>query len=219
MEEKMVILYVHGMGGGEDSRIPALLQEALDEVAPGRTRVVVRTYDFHPDKAAPAIAGWMEELRPRLVIGESLGAIHALALKGVPHLLVSPSLNAPIWLGLAAPLALIPGVSVLFDWIWKPRSGRRQTLHFSWKNLHRWPSYRRKALANSPAKGGRDAFFAFFGRHDHYRRSGVVRIGTWRKYYGAQSFTVYEGTHFMEEEYVRTLLRDAVLKYLDDAQD
>ena len=36
-------------------------------------------------------------------------------------------------------------------------------------------------------------------------RSGVVQIGLWEKYFG-QSYTVYEGTHFMEEEYIESLL-------------
>ena len=73
------ILYIHGMGGGEDSRIPAFLNDWFGAMRPD-IRVVVRTYDFHPDRAAAQIDAWYEELQPALVIGESLGANHALAL-------------------------------------------------------------------------------------------------------------------------------------------
>ena len=48
-------------------------------------------------------------------------------------------------------------------------------------------------------------YYAFFGKRDHYRKWGVVRISTWRKMFG-ETFQVYDGTHFMEEEYVRSLL-------------
>ena len=75
------ILYIHGMGGGEDSRIPSVLNEWFRKRRKD-IRVVVRTYDFHPDRAAAQIDGWYEELLPDLVIGESLGAVHALALYG-----------------------------------------------------------------------------------------------------------------------------------------
>ena len=51
-----------------------------------------------------------------------------------------------------------------------------------------------------------DEVFAFFGTRDHYRRSGVVSLRAWRKYFGEGTYTLYDGTHFMEEEYVHTLL-------------
>ena len=78
----MDILYIHGMGGGADSRIPSILKERLVVLAPA-LRVTVRTYDFAPDIACGQIAAWVEELKPGLVIGESMGAIHALAVSGV----------------------------------------------------------------------------------------------------------------------------------------
>ena len=64
----MNILYIHGMGGGADSRIPAILDEALRPAV----RVVCRTYSFDPEEAAAQIAAWVEELHPAVVIGESL---------------------------------------------------------------------------------------------------------------------------------------------------
>jgi pimeloyl-ACP methyl ester carboxylesterase len=64
------VLYIHGMGGGSDSRIPSILSEYIS--------VVTRTYSFDPDVAAEQISSWVDELKPVLVIGESLGALHAL---------------------------------------------------------------------------------------------------------------------------------------------
>ena len=55
---------------------------------------------------------------------------------------------------------------------------------------------------------------AFFGVDDHYMDSNIVSVKTWRKYFG-YSYSLYEGTHFMEEEYVRTLLKEVVFDILD----
>ena len=125
MEGQKVILYIHGMGGGADSRIPSILSECMPE----GLRIVVRTYDFDPDKALEQIASWVDELHPMVLAGESLGANHALVMRsryGLPAVLVSPALNAPAALRRLAPLTLLPGVSALLDRIYRPRPGERQ---------------------------------------------------------------------------------------------
>ena len=193
------VLYIHGMGGGGDSRIPAILKDALAEK---NVNVVVRTYDFDPEVAFLQIDAWMKELHPDLVIGESLGAVHAIRIKGVPHILISPSLNAPFLLGRLCWLALIPGVTPLLDRLYKPREGDRQVLHFTYPVLRKYLRHGRSALGNSPSCGSNDNFFAFFGTRDHYRRTGIVSIKSWKKYFG-DSYVMYDGTHFTEEEHIR----------------
>ena len=207
---KTKVLYIHGMGGGGDSRIPAILKSSLTEVD-----VVVRTYDFDPEKAARQIREWIEELKPSLIVGESLGAIQAIRVKGLPHLLVSPSLNAPLYLGYLSFLALIPGVTRMFDRIYKPKDGDRQRLHFTYDILKKYRQHRREAMANSVISGSTDYFYAFFGTKDHYRRTGVVSIRTWRRYFG-DDYEIYDGTHFMEEEHVLTRLVPKILNVLSN---
>ena len=56
--------------------------------------------------------------------------------------------------------------------------------------------------------------YAFFGTHDHYRKSGIVSVRTWKKRFG-DTFSMYEGTHFMEEEHVRAMLVDKILEVLN----
>lgn len=207
----MKILYIHGMGGGADSRIPRILAEALAPAA----EIIIRTYDFDPEKGAAQIAAWVEEEHPGLVIGESLGAIQAMRVCGVPHLYVSPSLGAPARLGLLAGPALIPGVPRLLGRIWQPREGDRQVLDFRPCILRKYPAHFRKARENMPLYNpAADPAFAFFGTRDHYRRSGVVSLRAWQKYFGEGTFTLYDGTHFMEEEYIRTLLIPKIQTYL-----
>ncbi len=206
----MTILYVHGMGGGGDSRIPSILKELL---GPG-FEVVIRTYDFDPEVARGQISSWASEICPDLVIGESMGATHAVALRGVPHLFVSPSLNAPLFFNVLSFLAVIPGVTKFFDWYYRPKEGDRQKLHFDRKTLRKWRNVRREALLNTPLNGSKDYFHAYFGTRDKFRRSGVVLIRTWKKYFGEGSWTMYDGSHFMEEEYIRTLLVPAILSLL-----
>lgn len=202
------LLYIHGMGGGADSRIPSILSE---ELSLHGIDVTVRTYDFNPEVGARQISDWVEELHPSLVIGESLGALQALRISGVPKIFVSPALNTPIYFTVLAWLTFIPGVGRLFGKIYKPREGDRQPLNFTHKILGKYKNHRNAALAT---QHGASEIFAFFGTHDHYRRSGVVSVRTWRKYFG-DTFSIYDGTHFMEDEYVRSLLVDKVLYFLD----
>ena len=203
------VLYIHGMGGGSDSRIPSLLDEALRDHG---VAVYVRTYDFDPEVASVQISSWTDELRPELVIGESLGSLHAMKIHGVPHLYVSPALNAPYYFELMAWLTLIPGFTQIFDRIYKPREGDRQKLHFTFRVLRKYLSHRRTALYRSGLTD--ELNFAFIGTRDHYRRSGVVSLRTWRKYFG-DSFQIYDGTHFMEEEFISALLLPEILNILN----
>jgi hypothetical protein len=204
------VLYIHGMGGGGDSRIPAILREAL--LGQG-VDVIVRTYDFDPEAAHGQILSWVEEMEPDLLIGESLGSVHALRVKGLPHLLISPSLNAPFVLGYLSWLAFIPGVTALLDHVYKPKEGDRQKLHFSFSVLRKYVRHGREALKNSPRRGSSDSFFAFFGTRDHYRKSGIVSVRTWKKYYG-DTFRLYEGTHFTEEEHIHSMVIPKILDLL-----
>jgi hypothetical protein len=199
------------MGGGSDSRIPSILSDALSGYG---VSVHVRTYDFDPEAASVQIASWVDEIKPDLVIGESLGSLHAMRITGVPHLFVSPALNAPFYFELMAWLCLIPGMTLLFDRIYKPREGDRQVLHFTFRTLRKYRRHRRTAIELSTRNDGSDFYFAFIGTRDHYRRSGVVSLRTWKKYFG-DTFRVYEGTHFMEEEYIYSILMPSILKVLN----
>lgn len=203
----MNLLYIHGMGGGGDSRIPSILKEYFSARPSGcpEINVIVRTYDFDPEKARPQIDSWVAELRPGIIVGESLGSLNAIRIKGIPHLLVSPSLNAPEYFTFCSKLALLPGFTHLLDSLYKPREGDRQKLHFSREIMSKYASHRHIALENSPRNGSTDSFFAFFGTRDHYRRSGIVSIRTYRKYFG-DTYAIYPGTHFMEEEFIHSML-------------
>ncbi len=205
------VLYIHGMGGGGDSRIPAVLNDFF-RMNEQNIDVVVRTYDFDPEVACLQIQEWVSELEPRLVIGESLGCLHALRITGIPHLLVSPALNAPFYFELLAWLTLIPGVTRIFDRIYRPKEGDRQPLHFTFTTLRKYIPHRRAALSASCERG---FCLAFFGLRDHYRRNGIVSLRTWRKHFG-NTFMLYDGTHFTEEKYILSLIVPAIYYVLND---
>ena len=199
IKDMKTILYIHGMGGGSDSRIPSILAEALPY------RVVCRTYSFDPEEAAQQIASWVEELKPSLIIGESLGSLHALRVRGVPHILISPALNAPIYLTGLSWLTLIPGVTWAFNRIYRPRPGDRQPLNFTFRTLRKYASHRKEAMKASRLHGGNDFVHAFIGTRDHYLRTAIVSRKTYKKHFGV-TCTLYDGTHFTEEEYIRSLV-------------
>ncbi len=204
------VLYIHGMGGGGDSRIPSILRDFL--TCRG-IALIVRTYSFDPETAAAQIDSWVREIEPQLIIGESLGAVHALRIKGIPHLLISPALNAPLYFSWLSWMALLPGVTAWLDRIYMPEEGDRQKLHFTFSVLRKYGNLRRDALANSPRQGGKDYFHAFIGLQDHYMKSGIVSIRTWRKYFG-DTFSTYAGSHFTEEEHIHALVIPEILKVL-----
>ena len=201
------------MGGGLDSRIPRVLKEDLGDFLPEaiEAEVIVRTYDIDPDIAFGQITSWFDEIRPELVIGESLGSLHAIRLKGVPHILVSPAIGAARWM---STVSLIPGIPTLMRCIFKPYSPDRQSLDFTHKILSNYRGIRKQVLDCSPRRGGNDFFFAFFGTADHYRRSGVVSVRKWAKYFGPDTYNIYEGTHFMEDEYLHTMLIPKIISVL-----
>ena len=204
------VLYIHGMGGGGDSRIPSILDEYLRPNA----AVIVRTYDFDPEIAHIQISSWVEELHPSLIIGESLGTVHALRIKGIPHLFISPALNAPYFLYFLSWMTYIPGVTWLFDRIYKPRQGDRQKLHFTRAILRKYKAHAAEAFANTPSSGSEDVFYAFIGRRDHYRRTGVVSLKAWRRHFG-ETYSLYDGTHFTEEEHLFALVLPWICNKLD----
>ena len=215
-----MILYIHGMGGGSDSRIPSIIRDVLCHPEPshchpepshchperseGSFKVVCRTYSFDPEEAAAQIKSWVEELEPDLVIGESLGCLHALRVSGVPKILISPALNAPLYFEVLAWLALIPGVTWIFDRIYKPRPGDRQPLHFTFRTLRKYRHHRKRAMLAS-RQCSPDMIHAFIGTHDHYLRTAIVSRRTYKKHFGA-TYTLYDGSHFTEEEYIRSLV-------------
>ena len=46
----------------------------------------------------------------------------------------------------------------------------------------------------------------------------LISIRKWRKYFGDNSFTMYDGTHFMEEGYVVSLLVPKIREILINLQ-
>ena len=198
------------MGGGGDSRIPNCLQSLLD---PQKYQVVIRTYDFDPPIGRSQIEAWVRELNPDLIIGESLGAIQALRVKGIPHLFVSPALGAPAQLVKFAPLARFALGRWYLHHHYPVKEGDRQPLKFRYDVMMRYREHEAAALA---AIGPDEYYYAFFGTEDHFMRSGVVQVSLWEKYFG-NTYTMYEGTHFMEEEHLKCLLVPKILEVLSFA--
>ena len=208
IKTKHTILYIHGMGGGSDSRIPSILRDHFSH----EVLVICHTYSFDPEVAREQISSWVEEYRPSLIIGESLGSLHALRIYELPIILVSPALNTPFYFNLLSYLTWIPGVSGLFAYIYKPREGDRQSMNFSRSVLKKYRLHGRRALEYSRYSDGN--LYAFFGVRDHYRRSGVVSVRKWKKLFG-ETYTLYDGTHFMEEEYIHGLLIPKIQQFLN----
>ena len=201
------------MGGGGDSRIPRLLRERFEGTD---IRCIVCTYDFDPEIGRAQIVSWVDELHPDLVIGESLGSIQALRVRGIPHLFVSPSLGAPVILVRLAWITRIPGGKAVLHHKWPVKEGDRQPLKFEYRIMKKYAAH--WAAAQEAAKDG-GYYYAFFGTHDHYMKSGAVKVSLWEEMFGKDTYQMYEGTHFMEEEYVYSLLIPKIREILDSSAE
>ena len=88
-------------------------------------------------------------------------------------------------------------------------------MKFRYPVLRRYGEHWRAAL---DAIGPDGYYYAFFGTQDHFLRSGIVSIGLWEKYFG-NSYTLYDGTHYMEEEYVQSLLVPKIREVLSSGKN
>lgn len=192
------VLYIHGLGGGKDSRIPGYLNQKLSGSG---VKVVVRTYDFDPELASEQISSWVDELKPDLIIGESMGANHAARLGGVPRLFVSPALGAPRAMAILRTLLVIPGIRQLMLKLYPKREGERQELSFDREAMRGFSK-----LCDAGSIDTTGYVKAFFGTEDHYRRWGIVSIRRWSRLFGESTYVEYEGTHYMEERFIDSLL-------------
>lgn len=202
----MEILYIHGLGGGVDSRIPSVLSEhyATHSYSCGGRSCTVNihifTYPFDPEKAQELIQAEASRIKPDLVIGESLGANHAMCVRGMPHLYVSPAMNAPEAFARIAPFTAIPGFGRILNRKFRPTRPGRQSMDFRKSVLKKYSRLHEYCMANSR----KDYAYAFFGTRDHYMKYGIVAVDQWKTLYG--DYCMYEGSHYMELEYLHSML-------------
>lgn len=207
----MNILYLHGMGSGSrTSRVANKLRTELPKMQftkegePCTLNLICETYDFDPEVATKQIAGWVEAYQPVLVIGESMGSIHALGIHGIPHIYISPALNFDRGAEMARPVYAIAN-ALGINLVPKPRGSKRQELIGDPVLLAKFrpmiQSYK-EAVLSSPQ---RDASFAFFGSKDKYMVPGIVSIKEYERLYG-DSYEVHDGGHIFGVNYVKPRL-------------
>lgn len=210
------ILYLHGMGGGSSSAVPRRLRSELSKMnltkdgEPCNVKVICETYDFDPEVATRQIAQWVESYHPDLVIGESLGAVHALGIHGIPHIYISPALN------LDKASGLIP-IGIMLRNMYSGNHGGngRQVLTNDSELIARFkPMVRayKQAIVNSPQ---RDVSYAFFGQCDPLKLVNIVSIKEYEHICGGDHM-VYDGGHLFDvrKGYVKSLLIPKVVEML-----
>ena len=86
MEEKKTIMYVHGFASsGSSGTVMALRRHFM------RWRVVAPDLPIDPFEAMELLRRMVEEERPAVVIGTSMGGMYTQQLRGVPRIIVNPS--------------------------------------------------------------------------------------------------------------------------------
>lgn len=82
------ILYLHGFSSSGNSGTPQMLRQLL--YAEG-VRVLSPDIPVQPAEAMPFLRAYVEEHRPDLIIGSSMGAFYTEQLRGYRRILVNPS--------------------------------------------------------------------------------------------------------------------------------
>ena len=82
------ILYIHGFSSSGLSGTPQMLRQLLYRQG---VSVVSPDVPVMPAEAMPFLRTLVEQERPDLIIGTSMGAFYAEQLRGVPRILVNPS--------------------------------------------------------------------------------------------------------------------------------
>ena len=213
----MNILFLHGMGGGGTTKMPKKLNQVLSKMnltkdgEPCTLRVICETYDFDPDVATRQIGQWVETYQPVMVISESMGAIHALGIQGMPHIYLSPALNYDRGVRMAMPLVAIGEMMGIY--YNKQRGRNNQLIHGDTQLLARFQpmiqSYK-EAIRRNPNP---DASYAYFGNKDEFRRAGIVSIKEYKSLFG-NSYEVYEGRHVLDVSNAETVLVPKIAEML-----
>lgn len=213
----MNILFLHGMGGGQKTRMPKQLNKVLSKMnltkdgEPCTLHVICETYDFDPEVATRQIGQWVETYQPVMVISESMGAIHALGIQGMPHIYLSPALNYDRGVKMAMPLVAIGEMMGIY--YNKQRGRNNQLIHGDTQLLARFQpmiqSYK-EAIRRNPNP---DASYAYFGNKDEFRRAGIVSIKEYKSLFG-NSYEVYEGRHVLDVSNAERVLVPKIVEML-----
>ena len=199
----MNILFLHGMGGSGNSYIPRCLKKKLANMhftkngEPQELNVICRTYKYDPDAATKQITKLVETFNPVLVIGESMGAIHALGIRGIPHIYLSPALNYDKGVDFFLPLVEL-GSKFGFTYR-KQRGKRRQEIVGDPGLLSKFKpmleSYKQAILDNP-----RDPSYAYFGTNDPFKVGDIVRIEEYKRLYGdsGDNYEEFDGGHVLD---------------------
>lgn len=83
-----VILYLHGFGSSGASGTVQMLRKHLMDF-----EVVAPDIPIDPAEALPYLKGLCASLNPVLVMGQSMGGMYALQMKGTMRLCINPALN------------------------------------------------------------------------------------------------------------------------------
>ena len=213
----MNILFLHGMGGGRTTKMPKKLNQVLSKMnltkdgEPCTLRVICETYDFDPDVATRQIGQWVETYQPVMVISESMGAIHALGIQGIPHIYLSPALNYDRGVKMAMPLVAI-GEMMGFHYH-KQRGANNQLIHGDTQVLAKFQpmiqSYK-EAIRRNPNP---DTSYAYFGDRDEFKLAGIVSIKEYESLFG-DSYEVYEGGHVLDVKHAKGVLVPKIAEML-----
>ena len=80
------VLYFHGFLSSGQSGTVKLLQQLMPSAD-----IEARDIPVHPDEALTMLNEWVEESKPQLIIGTSMGGMYAERMRGVARVLVNPA--------------------------------------------------------------------------------------------------------------------------------
>ena len=182
----MTILYVHGFASAGSSGTATHLRNMLYE---NGVSVIAPDIPVSPLQAMEFIKKTVEEIKPELIIGTSMGAFYIEQIKGYPRILVNPSFHM-------ARLLTFRGMK-RHEFRNKREDGAKDFM-VDKQMIAEYKEVEKNSFKNITSQE-KELVWGLFGTHD----KNVNCQPDFRKAYGASHFQLFEGEHY---------LNDAVLK-------
>lgn len=189
-DHNMKIIYFHGFASAGSTGTATMLRNVLYEKG---VEVLSPDIPVMPAEAIAFLRTYVDEQKPDLIIGTSMGAMYAEQMRGIPRILVNPSFHM-------ARLLTFRGMGR------HPFRNKREDGAKDFK-VDKEMIAQFKEVEKTSFKGidsnEKELVWGLFGKND----KNVNCQPDFKKQYGTQHFQIFDGEHFLND----TVLKKAVL--------
>lgn len=193
------ILFAHGFASSGASGTVMTLRQMLYAIDPGIS-VIAPDLPVMPKDAIALLQKMVEEEKPDLLLGTSMGAFYLEQMRGVPRILVNPSFSM-------ARLLTFGGMGR--QEFRNKREDGAKDFKVDKEMIAQFRELEKDAFKGiTPAD--KDLVYGFFGDKD----KKVNHQKDFVKHYGRDHFVVFDGEHFLNDKILSRVILPVVKKVL-----